>query len=93
MNDCIRKITTEEKRNIGLALFKLSAEDLQKVVGIVGQADPSFQSRAEEVHIEMDVLVNLLLKHQSFVLSGEKMGLFFFLASFLVCRTNQHYGG
>ncbi|XP_010426840.1 PREDICTED: transcription factor GTE6 [Camelina sativa] len=51
-----RKITTEEKRSIGLALLKLSPEDLQKVLAIVAQADPSFQSRAEEVNIEMDVL-------------------------------------
>lgn len=62
MNDCIRKITTEEKRNIGLALLKLCPDDLQKVLGIVSQADPNFQPRAEEVNIEMDVLVNLLTK-------------------------------
>lgn len=61
VNDCIRKITIEEKRNIGLALLKLSPDDLQKVLGIVAQADPSFQPRAEEVSIEMDILVNLLL--------------------------------
>ncbi|CAN8254686.1 unnamed protein product [Cochlearia groenlandica] len=51
-----RKITTEEKRNIGLALLKLSPEDLQKVLAIVAQADPSFQPKAEEVNIVMDVL-------------------------------------
>ncbi|KAL1199860.1 Transcription factor GTE6 [Cardamine amara subsp. amara] len=51
-----RKITTEEKRNIGLALLKLSPDDLQKVLSIVAQADPNFQPRAEEVNIEMDVL-------------------------------------
>lgn len=60
--NCIRKITTEEKRNIGLGFLKLSPDDLQKVLGIVAQADSSFQPRAEEVNIEMDVLVNLLLK-------------------------------
>ncbi|CAE6075964.1 unnamed protein product [Arabidopsis arenosa] len=51
-----RKITIEEKRNIGLALLKLSPDDIQKVLGIVAQADPSFQPRAEEVSIEMDIL-------------------------------------
>ncbi|KAF8052908.1 hypothetical protein N665_1492s0012 [Sinapis alba] len=51
-----RKITTEEKRNIGLAFLKLSPDELQKVLGIIAQADPRFQTRAEEVTIEMDVL-------------------------------------
>ncbi|ESQ45271.1 hypothetical protein EUTSA_v10010479mg [Eutrema salsugineum] len=51
-----RKITTEEKRKIGLAFLKLSPDELQKVLGIVAQADPSFQHRAEEVSIEMDAL-------------------------------------
>lgn len=56
----IRKITSEEKRNIGFALLKLSTDELQKVLGIVAQADPRFQTRAEEVTIEMDVLVKPL---------------------------------
>lgn len=60
MIDCIRKITSEEKRNIGFALLKLSTDELQKVLGIVAQADPRFQTRAEEVTIEMDVLVKPL---------------------------------
>ncbi|KAJ0231194.1 Transcription factor GTE6 [Hirschfeldia incana] len=51
-----RKITSEEKRNIGLAFLKLSPDELQKVLGIVAQADPRFQTKAEEVTIEMDVL-------------------------------------
>ncbi|CAA7019224.1 unnamed protein product [Microthlaspi erraticum] len=51
-----RKITTEEKLHIGMALAKLSPDDLQKVLGIVAQANPIFQARAEEVTIEMDVL-------------------------------------
>lgn len=51
-----RKITSEEKRNIGLAFLKLSPDELQKVLGIVAQADPRFQTKAEVVTIEMDVL-------------------------------------
>uniref|UniRef100_A0A1J3K305 Transcription factor GTE6 n=1 Tax=Noccaea caerulescens TaxID=107243 RepID=A0A1J3K305_NOCCA len=51
-----RKITSEEKLNIGMALSKLSPDDLQKVLGIVAQADPNFQPKAGEVTIEMDVL-------------------------------------
>lgn len=54
----IRKITSEEKRNIGLAFLKLSPDELQKVLGIVAQADPRFQTKAEVVTIEMDVLVS-----------------------------------
>ncbi|KAJ4900158.1 Transcription factor GTE6 [Raphanus sativus] len=51
-----RKITSEEKRNIGLAFLKLSPDELQKVLGVVAQADPRFQTKAEVVTIEMDVL-------------------------------------
>lgn len=52
-----RKITTEEKRNIGTGLSRLSPEDLNKALEIVAQNNPSFQSNAEEIELDMDAQV------------------------------------
>ncbi|CAK9138025.1 unnamed protein product [Ilex paraguariensis] len=49
-----RKMTTEEKRRLGTALTRLSAEDLNKALLIVAQNNPSFQPTAEEVDLDMD---------------------------------------
>ncbi|XP_065633678.1 transcription factor GTE1 isoform X2 [Quercus suber] len=49
-----RKISTEEKRNLGAALTKLSPEDLTKALEIVAQNNPSFQATAEEVDLDID---------------------------------------
>ncbi|KAK4756081.1 hypothetical protein SAY87_009838 [Trapa incisa] len=49
-----RKISAEEKRSIGNALTMLSPEDLSKVLEIIAQSNPSFQSAAEEIEIDMD---------------------------------------
>ncbi|XP_030548885.1 transcription factor GTE6-like isoform X2 [Rhodamnia argentea] len=49
-----RKISTEDKRNIGTALSLLSPEDLLKALEIVAQNNPSFQSTAEEINLDMD---------------------------------------
>ena len=52
-----RKISTEEKRNLGAALTKLSPEDLTKALEIVAQNNPSFQATAEEVDLDIDAQV------------------------------------
>ncbi|KAL6328319.1 hypothetical protein AAG906_034462 [Vitis piasezkii] len=49
-----RKTSTEEKRKLGAALSRLSAEDLSKALEIVAQCNPSFQATAEEVHLDID---------------------------------------
>ncbi|KAK4783290.1 hypothetical protein SAY86_007664 [Trapa natans] len=49
-----RKISAEEKRSIGNALTMLSPEDLSKVLEIIAQSNPGFQSAAEEIEIDMD---------------------------------------
>lgn len=56
-NANFRKISTEEKRSIGNALTLLSPEDLSKALEIIAQSNPSFQSAAEEIEIDMDAQV------------------------------------
>ncbi|XP_022939038.1 transcription factor GTE6-like [Cucurbita moschata] len=53
MQNC-RKISTEEKRELGAALTKLSPEDLSKALEIVAENNPSFQATAEEVDLDID---------------------------------------
>ncbi|XP_072979016.1 transcription factor GTE1-like [Typha angustifolia] len=49
-----RKMSTDEKRKLGVGLSKLSAEDLNKAIEIIAQDNPNFQSTAEVVHLDMD---------------------------------------
>ncbi|XVF83277.1 hypothetical protein PTKIN_Ptkin16aG0473500 [Pterospermum kingtungense] len=49
-----RKMSTEEKRNLGTALARLSMEDLNKALDIIAQNNPGFQTLAEEVEIDID---------------------------------------
>ncbi|KAL6606595.1 hypothetical protein ACP70R_042248 [Stipagrostis hirtigluma subsp. patula] len=49
-----RKMTTDEKRKLGAGLCHLSPEDLSKALEIVAQDNPSFQTKAEEVDLDMD---------------------------------------
>ncbi|KAJ7975094.1 Transcription factor like [Quillaja saponaria] len=49
-----RKMSTEEKRKLGVALTQLSPEDLSKALEIVAQNNPSFQATAEEVDLDID---------------------------------------
>ncbi|WVZ82701.1 hypothetical protein U9M48_029935 [Paspalum notatum var. saurae] len=49
-----RKMTTDEKRKLGAGLCHLSPDDLSKALEIVAQDNPSFQTKAEEVDLDMD---------------------------------------
>ncbi|XP_028782059.1 transcription factor GTE6-like [Neltuma alba] len=49
-----RKMSTEEKRKLGVALAKLSTEDISKALEIVAQNNPNFQATAEEVDLDID---------------------------------------
>ncbi|OMO71637.1 hypothetical protein CCACVL1_18115 [Corchorus capsularis] len=49
-----RKMSTEEKRNLGTAISRLSTEDLNKALEIIAQSNPGFQAMAEEVEIDID---------------------------------------
>ncbi|XP_066376697.1 transcription factor GTE1-like isoform X2 [Miscanthus floridulus] len=49
-----RKMTTDEKRKLGAGLCHLSPDDLNKALEIVAQDNPSFQTKAEEVDLDMD---------------------------------------
>ncbi|GAB2218930.1 hypothetical protein Droror1_Dr00002163 [Drosera rotundifolia] len=51
-----RKMSTEEKRQIGTALSRLSADDLSKALEIVAQCNSGFQIAAEEVDLDIDAL-------------------------------------
>ncbi|KAE7996442.1 hypothetical protein FH972_001168 [Carpinus fangiana] len=49
-----RKMSTEEKRNLGTALTRLAPEDLSRALEIVAETNPSFQASAQEVDLDMD---------------------------------------
>lgn len=50
-------MTTDEKRKLGAGLCHLSPDDLNKALEIVAQDNPSFQTKAEEVDLDMDAQV------------------------------------
>ncbi|KAI3761780.1 hypothetical protein L1987_52202 [Smallanthus sonchifolius] len=49
-----RKMSIVDKRNIGIALTQLSPEDLSKALDIVARHNPSFQSTAVEIDLDID---------------------------------------
>ncbi|KAB1221603.1 Transcription factor GTE1 [Morella rubra] len=49
-----RKMSTEEKRNLGAALTRLDPEDLNRALEIVAETNPSFLANAQEVDLDMD---------------------------------------
>ncbi|CAK9136157.1 unnamed protein product [Ilex paraguariensis] len=49
-----RKMSTEEKRKLGIALTRLCPEELSKALEIVAQSNPDFQATAEEVDLDID---------------------------------------
>lgn len=49
-----RKMSIEEKRNLGIGLTQLCPEDLSKALDIVAQHNPSFHSTAMEVDLDID---------------------------------------
>lgn len=49
-----RKWTTEDKRILGMALSKLSPEDLNKALEIVAKNNPTFEASADEVDLDLD---------------------------------------
>ncbi|CAK8532922.1 unnamed protein product [Lathyrus sativus] len=49
-----RKMSSEEKRNLGIDLSRLSAEDLSRALDIVAEANPSFQPNADEVELDIN---------------------------------------
>ncbi|KAM3222441.1 transcription factor GTE6 isoform X2 [Capsicum chacoense] len=56
-----RKISIEEKRNLGIALTKLSPDGLSKALEIVAQNNPLFPASAEEVELDIDAQSELTL--------------------------------
>lgn len=84
----LRKISVEDKRNLGTALSKLCPEDLRKALEIVARNNPNFKLDDEEVNIDMDAQVLVEL-----VLSLEICIAYFLHHLFLKRRVNQHYGG
>ncbi|KAH9747050.1 hypothetical protein KPL70_004592 [Citrus sinensis] len=55
------KMSTEEKKNLGTALTRLSPEDLCKALEIVAENNPSFHATAQEVDLDMDAQSELTL--------------------------------
>ena len=57
----LRKMSTEEKRKLGIALTRLSPEDLTKALEIVAENNPNFQATAQEVDLDIDAQVMIFL--------------------------------
>ncbi|XP_051114291.1 transcription factor GTE6-like [Andrographis paniculata] len=49
-----RKISTEEKKQLGSAITKLSPEDINKALDIIAQANPTFQAADDTVEVDID---------------------------------------
>ncbi|XP_052199900.1 transcription factor GTE6-like [Diospyros lotus] len=49
-----RKMSTKEKRKLGVDLTRLSPENLSKALEIVAQNNPNFHATAEEVDLDID---------------------------------------
>ncbi|KAE8655622.1 Transcription factor GTE1 [Hibiscus syriacus] len=56
-----RKMPTEEKKKLGMALTRLSPEDLSKALEIVAENNPGFQPTAQEVDLDIDAQSELTL--------------------------------
>lgn len=54
-------MSTEEKRKLGVALSRLSPEDLSTALEIVAQCNPGFQATAEEVDLDIDAQVMIYI--------------------------------
>jgi len=65
----LRKMSTEEKRKLGIALTRLSPEDLTKALEIVAENNPNFQATAQEVDLDIDaqVMISLCFFYVSFI--------------------------
>ncbi|KAJ6772929.1 TRANSCRIPTION FACTOR GTE6-RELATED [Salix koriyanagi] len=63
-----RKMSSEEKRKLGVALTRLSPEDLTKALEIVAQNNPGFQATAEEVDLDIDAQAESTLWRLKFFL-------------------------
>ncbi|KAG6501771.1 hypothetical protein ZIOFF_041655 [Zingiber officinale] len=50
----LKKMTTEEKRKLGVGLSTLSSEDLNKALEIIAEDNPSFQATDEVVDLDLD---------------------------------------
>ncbi|KAH0990260.1 hypothetical protein GBA52_001743 [Prunus armeniaca] len=57
-------MSTEEKRKLGVALTKLSLEDLNKALDIVAQNNPGFQAIADEVDLDIGAQVIIFIIDQ-----------------------------
>lgn len=49
-----RKMSTEEKKQLGNAITKLSPEDINKALEIIAQGNPSFQAAGDTVEVDID---------------------------------------
>lgn len=50
-------MSTEEKKQLGNAITKLSPEDINKALEIIAQGNPSFQAAGDTVEVDIDAQV------------------------------------
>lgn len=56
-------MSTEEKRQLSIALTRLSTDDLSRALDIVAQSNPEFTANTEEVDLDIDAqVINFSIK-------------------------------
>lgn len=56
-----RKLTTQEKKMLGVTLGKLSLENLYRALDVVAETNPIFQPSGDEVDLDLDAQVNTVI--------------------------------
>ncbi|KAG6470111.1 hypothetical protein ZIOFF_071165 [Zingiber officinale] len=76
-----RKMTTEEKRKLGVGLSTLSPEDLNMALEIITEDNPSFQATGEVVDLDLDAQIATFFEALFSLISEFNLLLFVLLQS------------
>ncbi|KAL2934866.1 Transcription factor GTE1 [Bienertia sinuspersici] len=69
-----RKMSTEEKRQLGTALTRLSTDNLSRALEIVAQSNPDFKPNIEEVDLDIDAQPEVTLWRLKFFVRDALQG-------------------
>ncbi|KAG6492639.1 hypothetical protein ZIOFF_047604 [Zingiber officinale] len=77
----MRKMTTEEKRKLGVGLSTLSPEDLNRALEIITEDNPSFQATGEVVDLDLDAQIAAFFEASFSLISEFNLLIFVLLQS------------